>query len=141
MWAACSCAERLVETCDSSKYQFINPDLVCNDKPVVSKQGYATLRIKLDDFIAEATKEKKLDSISIYLRDLEDGPTMGIDEHEKFSPASLLKLPMLITYLNLEEDQPSLATTELFFQEFRPRHGTVLFSETDHRCGHAVHRR
>lgn len=73
-------------------------------KYVVNKSNYTKLKNILQDMVSTRIAEKKANDISIYFRDLINGPTMGIDEHIQFSPASLLKLPLLITYLKISED-------------------------------------
>ncbi|MBP9714924.1 MAG: serine hydrolase [Candidatus Pacebacteria bacterium] len=101
--------------CDKFKYKYINPDLVCDDKTIVSKKSYRELKVKVEDFISLETKAGKITNASIYFRDLQNGPTLGINEYEEFSPASLLKLPLFLTYLKLEIDQPEILSTEIGF--------------------------
>jgi beta-lactamase class A len=93
------------QNCVSSKFEHINPKLKCMQKYVVNKSNYIKLKNDLENMIATKIAEKKADNVSIYFRDLINGPTMGIDEHIQFSPASLLKLPLLITYLRINEDR------------------------------------
>lgn len=102
-------------TCNNSKYRYINSDLICDEKVTINKKSYISLKIALEDKIKEDINKKQITSASIYFRDLNDGPTLGIDEYNKFSPASLLKLPMLITYVNLSEEDPKLLDTEIGF--------------------------
>lgn len=104
-----------VSSCDYSSLKYINPDLVCEDKMVISKKGYFELKSKIQDYIDKKTKDKQLNYFSLYFRDLQNGPTLGINEHEKFSPASLLKIPVLITVLNLQVDNPDILNTEIGF--------------------------
>ncbi|WP_417612372.1 serine hydrolase [Owenweeksia hongkongensis] len=47
-------------------------------------------------------------SISVYYRDLTNDQVIGINEKETFSPASLLKVPLLITILKYAEQHPSI---------------------------------
>jgi beta-lactamase class A len=46
--------------------------------------------------------------LSVYFRNLNNGPWFGINEKEDFSPASLMKLPILIMYLKWSEEDPSI---------------------------------
>lgn len=91
--------------CDISNLKHINTNLICEKKAVVSKQNYASLKHKLEDFIAEKKVKKEISEVSIYFRDLQDGPTLGINEHSLFTPASLLKLPLFLSYENLKNDK------------------------------------
>lgn len=74
------------------------------------------MRIAIERFIQDQTASGDVSRVSVYFRDLQDGPTMGIGENEFFVPASLLKTPLLITYLRLAEDTPALLATRLVFE-------------------------
>jgi len=51
--------------------------------------------------------------LSLYFRNLNNGPWFGINESEQFFPASLIKLPILIMYLKWVELDPSVLLKEL----------------------------
>lgn len=53
---------------------------------------------------------------SVYYRDLNNGPSFGINENNKFAPASLLKVPLMIAYLKRDEEQPGLLNQKIKFQ-------------------------
>lgn len=105
--------------CLNNQFQFINKELVCSDSSVVKKHAYAELKSKLEDFIQSKIKEDEVSEISIYFRDLKNGPTLGINEHALFSPASLLKLPVLLTYLSLAEEEPGLLEKKLKYHTLK----------------------
>ncbi len=111
--------------CLSDKFHFINKDLACGDPYVVKKNAYGKLKNKVEDFIGQKIKEKTLSDASIYFRDLVDGPTLGINEHSEFAPASLLKVPLMVTYLSLAEDEPKFLEKTLKFR--RLKEGNLLF--------------
>lgn len=83
---------------------FINPRFACGGSPVIGKGEYRELRTRLQAYIAEEKDAGKLSEISIYFRDLDAGPTMGIDERKDYIPASLLKLPLAMTYYDMADD-------------------------------------
>jgi beta-lactamase class A len=91
----------------SCPYQNINP-LRCEPELAVKKKEYVVLKNDLTDYIERRKKDGKLTSASVYFRDLQNGPTMSIDSQEFFIPASLLKLPLMMTYYKKAEDDPSL---------------------------------
>lgn len=100
---------------------YINYDLACEGKKVVSKSNYAAMKTDLLDFIERKKQEGVVTDISIYFRDLHNGPTLGINEHEVFSPASLLKLPLYITYENLKSStEPDLFEREILVENVNP---------------------
>jgi beta-lactamase class A len=45
-------------------------------------------------------------AVSVYFRDLNNGNWFGIREHDKFSPKSLLKVPVMIAYFKWAESNP-----------------------------------
>ncbi|MCX6757319.1 MAG: serine hydrolase [Candidatus Nomurabacteria bacterium] len=91
-------------SCNSSDYKYINPDFICKDNLIIKKNSYVFLKSKLNEFIQEQKDNKNILDVAIYFRDLQNGPTLGINEHENFSPASLLKLPLLLTYEKLQNE-------------------------------------
>lgn len=88
-------------------FRYISPLLECiND----SASDYKNLEIKekLQNLIKSETAKNSVSHVSIYLRDLNNGPWIGINEYEKFSPASLMKVPLLISYLKIAETNPEI---------------------------------
>lgn len=53
--------------------------------------------------------------VSVYFRDMQDGPWFGINEGLNFSPASLLKVVVLITYLKEAEQDPGILSKKLTY--------------------------
>ncbi len=65
-----------------------------------------TLKKNVNDLI-ESLPET-VSEVSVYYRDLNNGPSFGINEQDKFAPASLLKVPLMIAYLKKVETNPDL---------------------------------
>lgn len=53
--------------------------------------------------------------ISYYFRDLNNGLWVGINEDKKFAPASLMKMPLMISYLKESETNTSVLDEEYIF--------------------------
>jgi len=83
-------------------YLFINPLLDFEQKyrevPKINKD--------MEKYISEAKKEGHLKDISVYFRHLNTGSTFSINGGLKFSPASLLKVPLMIACLRQAELDP-----------------------------------
>lgn len=94
----------------SEKYELLNPQLDCETKQVIRKTEYTSLQLNVEKYIKDLIELKKVTSVSVYYRDLVQGPTFGIDEYNVFVPASLLKLPLLITYLNIADEDKKILT-------------------------------
>ncbi len=54
-------------------------------------------------------------NIAIYFRDLDAARWTGVNVTGQFSPASLLKVPLMIAYLKLAESQPSILNEQLTY--------------------------
>lgn len=96
--------------------RFVNKDFVCNSKPVVDKRGYAKLQSEIEEIIRTEKESNKVEYVSVYFRDLANGPVFGIDEYEDFAPASLLKLPLALVYMVIGEKEPDLFSRKITFE-------------------------
>lgn len=90
-------------------YKFISPLLEC-EQSVFSSQinGLDPLHDKIEKKIADLKQEGVINDASVYFRDLSNGPWFGVNEHMPFSPASLLKLPVMMAYYKKAETEPTL---------------------------------
>ncbi len=88
-------------------------------KPVIDKKQYVELKYKLLDYLEERKLKGELVDAGIYFRDLVDGPTLGINEYANYVPASLFKLPTLMSYYALSENDPGLLKSRLMVDERR----------------------
>lgn len=88
------------------KTKFTNPLLECDctmpDELIAT--GY--LKQDIADYIAKVIGEGRASHVSVYFRDLNNGPWLGLGEQENFTPASLLKVPMMIAALKKAEGNP-----------------------------------
>lgn len=93
-------------------YQYISPLLECTGSYSLN-YNHNNLKINLENLIKEKIKEKKAQNISVYFRDLDNGPWLSVNGEEKFSPASLLKVPLMIAYFKLAENDPELLNKKI----------------------------
>lgn len=87
------------------------------EKPVISKIPYANLRKDIADYLDKKEKDGVLIDAGVYFRDLKDGPHFGINEYANYAAGSLLKLPVVIQFLMLAEEDPKLLALELAIPE------------------------
>lgn len=66
------------------------------------------LKRTIEKRILSVQREHPSLAVSVYYRDLNNGPWFGINEKQKFLPYSLLKVPIMIATLKLAETQPGL---------------------------------
>lgn len=99
-----------------SGYAFISPLLECFSESSDSPINYK-LQEKIKDNISKNIKEKNITEASVYFRDLANGPWIGINEDKKFTPASLLKVPIAITYYKIAEKNPNILNGKILITE------------------------
>jgi len=102
-----------------SAYQFIHPliGLEIGDKK--DFLGYVPLEQKIEAVIAEYKRKGIIDSVGVYFRDLESAKWTGVNEDEKFAPASLYKTGLMIAYLKQAENDPTILDRKIYFKESR----------------------
>ncbi|MEW6272785.1 MAG: serine hydrolase, partial [Thermodesulfobacteriota bacterium] len=90
----------------AERYRFINTAFACGVRPILGKGGYVGLRTELLRLAEAEAAAGRASSIAIFFRDLRNGPIFGVNELSSFAPASLLKLPLVLAYMNAEENVP-----------------------------------
>ncbi len=87
------------------EYKFTNPIL---DFELSTSSSEAMLdSSEVRRFVEKIQEEKYINHISVYFRDLNNGPWIGINEKEYFTPASMLKTPLIIALYKWSETTPS----------------------------------
>jgi len=93
-----------------SGYSFISPDFACS--PAVPHAWYVGLKASLDAYVAQAT-DGGVSEVAVYYRDLREGTSVGVNATNDFSPASLLKLPVVLAIVSIAERDAAILTREL----------------------------
>lgn len=88
-------------------YQYINPILECNPD-IAQNNNFNSLKKNINQLVDQEVQQKNISFASIYFRDLNNGPWFGINDSKYFAPASLIKVPILMTYLKKAENDSSL---------------------------------
>lgn len=102
--------------CEKS-FELINREVVCGNEQVIEKFGYASTQAELEKIFTQKKEEGILLDVALYFRDLENGPAFGINETAEFAPASLLKLPFSLAYMQIAEVEPKILSKQLSFRE------------------------
>lgn len=97
-------------------YTFISPLLECNANPSKQK-NVSSLEKDINQKIQRSIEQESFSSVSVYFRDLNNGPWFIINEDEKYSPASLLKVLNLMAFLKEAENNPNLLKQEIVFKK------------------------
>ncbi len=111
---------------------FLSLDCFCADRPdsEAEKNGRLTnpllkymkfveltpFRDKVEALISKQRQRKDVEEVSFYFRSLSDGIWFGIDERGKFSPASLLKIPVMLSYFRMAESNPDILNKKIKYE-------------------------
>jgi beta-lactamase class A len=91
------------------KENLINPLLYCKITPSEeTKKQFLPLKTSLQEIINKHLARKSANTASVYVYTLDTGEWLGIGEEDTYGAASLLKVPLMLTYLRLAEDTPSM---------------------------------
>jgi beta-lactamase class A len=98
-----------------SGYKFINPLLDCQ----VGESAFTTLlpfQDKVSAYVDQLNDaDPNTDFVAVYFRDLNDGPWFGINEDTPFVTASLLKVPVMMTYFVEAESDPTILNEKFVY--------------------------
>lgn len=97
-------------------YDFISPLLECEVEGN-RLNALGPLQIQMESLVDSEKEDGTVDEIAIYFRDLNNGPWFGVNEGSAFAPASLLKLPVMMAYLKLYEDNPAGLSKKIKYEE------------------------
>ena len=95
--------------------KFAHP-LLLTDIPNES-EDFFTLKNEINTFIESKKSIGEISNASVYFRKLNDGSWMNINGNEGFHPGSLIKIPILLTYLKYAESNPSLLNKQIKYEK------------------------
>lgn len=110
--------------------KFTNPLLECEVAKGTINSQKINFEPELRQYLQSLESKEGVTRIGVYYRDLNNGPTFGINQNEGFVPASLLKVPIMIALLKAVDDKPEILnqlipfntpqSTEYFNQQIDP---------------------
>lgn len=92
-----------------------NPILLV-EKPQGGDPKLAQAKQHIHGYIDKALKNGDATAISVYLRDIDRGNWVGINEEMDFSEASLIKIPLLMAYLKIAEKYPAILAERILYK-------------------------
>ncbi len=98
---------------DPSSGILTNPILDCEFFQNDEFTSFKKMEYKIKDIIDDEKREKHATNVSVYFRDMNTGAWVGVNEKESFSPASLLKVPVMMAYYKLAEKDPALLSKKI----------------------------
>lgn len=97
---------------NTDDYTYISPLLAYETPREVTEQS-KILSEKINKYINQ--NKEVGDKISVYYRDLNTGDWVGINDNDKYAPASMLKVIIMIGYLKRAENNPSLFSNQFTY--------------------------
>jgi beta-lactamase class A len=91
---------------------------------IESEQFLSGVREKVTEYLQAKRSGNAFTSASVYVKDLNDGMYFSINADSLYDPASLMKVPLMITYLKLAEANPALLKKKHAFKR-NPLYTTV----------------
>ncbi len=111
----CFFTEDLLKPQSCDDFELLNPYVRCEpDDNLAKKKEFTDFKASIQEKIYAWMGQGRIHHASVYLRDLQFGPWMGIDEQETYSAASLLKVAVMLTLLRQEELHPGILEQEIF---------------------------
>lgn len=96
-------------------FKFVKP-LMFVDEPCEGS-NLASTDQEINSIIDNYKKYKGVVSASVYLREYNTNKWTVINEDDKYEPGSLFKVPVLITYLRMNEKKPGILDKEITFNQ------------------------
>lgn len=93
-----------IEDC-SDQFDYLTPTIDCNEYDERS-QKIAFLEDEIEDYLDENVAEG--DRVGVWVRDLKSKRFAGVNSQSQFYLASLLKVPLLVSYYKMAEVDPSV---------------------------------
>ena len=121
----------------NAEYALVSPLHRCAPLFSNQKKEYEAFQDELKLWIASQKDVGTVQYVSVYFRDLDNGPWFGVGEEDQFAPASLLKVPILMAILKEAQTTPDLLTDQIRFNgglgnitnELDPEH-TITVGQT-----------
>lgn len=87
-------------------FRHVNPLLECDIAgDVLQNQELGPFKKKVEAYLNTRMDKRWASNVSVYFRELNDGLWFSVGDTEKFIPASLRKLPLMIAILKMSERQ------------------------------------
>ncbi len=119
---------RLESVNNNFEYRFINPLLACDSAlNRTDDRELKSFEKEVEQLADNMVKRKQVAFLSVRYQDLNKGLTFGINGSEKFSPASLLKVPIVMAYFKLAEYHAGVLKTEIKYEDVKDLNGVQFY--------------
>ncbi len=105
---------------NSPDYKYINPLLLVSNTGIGKAPEYGSITQTLTDYVNREITQKNADDVSVYFSDLDSGLYSGVNETHQYSPASMLKVAVLIVCLQTSEGDPGFLDKTVYVDPKSP---------------------
>lgn len=99
------------------EYRMIQPLLACDFPDNDADERMRSLKTQFERDIERSQDSKKTISASVYLRSMNSGESLGINEEKRYDPASMFKVVLMMTYAHMAESHPDLFDRKLIMTD------------------------
>ncbi len=99
----------------NSNYKFIDPLLAYIIPSSDQEEKFTILKNKISDFINNEKNNNDLSDASVFFSDLNRGRWIGVNEKDKYNPASMLKVVIMVAYFKKAEKEPDTLIKNLTY--------------------------
>lgn len=103
------------DTLRESGHELIAPLLACGDSDSVNDKKLNEVKSQIEKYISTKKQSNDLIEASAYIRQPKSGNWIGINEDKLYDPASLAKVPIMMVYFKLAEQNPDILNKTLLF--------------------------
>ena len=121
----------------AGQYQYINPLLLCNVNQQKDLDEDKPLAQTVNQFTRDRITRGLADDLSVYIINYHTGQWVGVNENDKYDPASMLKVPLMIAYYQAAEKNPSILDQKISFNGDDQNIGEYFKSSDDIKPGQA----
>ncbi len=114
-------------------YQFIKPLLYA--EPYCESQFLASYKHEIESLIGAYKSKGDITSAAVYIRTFANPQWIAINETEKFSPGSLLKVPEMMTLYKMEEAKPGFLKKTFLYEKPFVTHRNTTFNSNHIQVG------
>lgn len=97
---------------------FTNPLLDCSSGLEFLNVSAKDMKTSIETYVNEENNKDSNLLVAVYFRDLNNGPWFGINQDIPFSPLSLLKLPLMMTYYKQAQSTPDILAANYIYPGF-----------------------
>ena len=100
---------------NDGRYEFIDPLLSCSIPNGSAAVPPSPLQSEVASYIAAKTQTGDIAGASVFFRDIGGNRTVNVNGTEKYNPASLLKVPTMLTYYRIAETDPDILSQKIYY--------------------------